>query len=131
MGRICYLRPVWCRKKQGTISFRGIETGKTEVIVWWEGQTDFVNLREVALILFSLVPANSGCERNFSNYSFVHSKLRNRLANDKAKESVYTFGNAKEMRGDSKEKDDISMVDEGSEAGSLNGDEIFSSENDK
>ena len=66
------------------------------MIVWWEGRTDFQNLRHVALKLFSLVPANSACERNFSNYSFIHSKLRNRLDNDTARKGVYVFANSKE-----------------------------------
>ena len=56
--------------------------------------------------MFCLTPANSACERNFSNYSFIHSKLRNRLGNDKAKESVYIFANAKEIKGEDDEASD-------------------------
>ena len=82
------------------------ESGETEVITWWEGHKEFKNLREVALLLFCLTPANSACERNFSNYSFIHSKLRNRLGNDKAKESVYIFANAKEIKGEDDEASD-------------------------
>ena len=42
----------------------------------------------------------------FSNYSFIHSKLRNRLGNDKAKESVYIFANAMEIKGEDDEASD-------------------------
>ena len=31
-----------------------LDSGTTSVIVWWEGRTDFQNLRHVALKLFSL-----------------------------------------------------------------------------
>ena len=88
----------YCNTKKGTRIFSGLENGNTSVIVWWEGNTDFPKLREVALKLFSLTPANSACERNFSNFSFVHSKLRNRLGNEKAKEAVYVFANSKEFK---------------------------------
>ena len=88
------------------------------MITWWEGQTNFHNLRHVALQLFSLVAANSACERNFSNFSFIHSKLRNRLGNDTAMKGVYVFANSKdhkEWRGnpaDDENEDDDSADDE-------------------
>ena len=88
----------YCNTNENARVFQGVKSGATRVIVWWEGQCDFPKLREIALQLFSLTPANSACERNFSNFSFVHSKLRNRLGNDKAREAVYVFANAKEFK---------------------------------
>ena len=88
----------YCKRNEDARVFQGVKSGATRVIVWWEGQSDFPQLREIALQLFSLAPANSACERNFSNFSFVHSKLRNRLGNNKAREAVYVFANAKELK---------------------------------
>ncbi len=41
----------------------------------------------------------SACERNWSSYGFIHSKSRNRLTNDRAKDLVFVFTNMRVARG--------------------------------
>ena len=88
----------FCRTHSKTAIFNGLRSGKTTVITWWEGQMEFNNLRDVALKLFSLVAANSACEKFFLNFAFIHSKSRNRLGNEKARKCVYVFANSKEYK---------------------------------
>ena len=40
----------------------------------------------------------SACERNWSTYSFIHSKRRNKLAPERAADLVYVFSNARVVR---------------------------------
>jgi hypothetical protein len=41
------------------------------------------------------VVSSSSCERNWSSYSFVHSKARNRLLPSRAEDSVYVYTNSR------------------------------------
>jgi hypothetical protein len=52
-------------------------------------------LPKIAKRILSLTCSTSSCERNWSMYSFVHSKSRNRLGVDKAEALVYLFTNSK------------------------------------
>jgi hypothetical protein len=61
---------------------------------WWHrvGGND---LPKIAKRIFSLTCFASSCERNWSMYSFVHSKSRNCLGVDKAEALVYIYTNSK------------------------------------
>jgi hypothetical protein len=41
------------------------------------------------------VVSSSSCERNWSSYSFVHSKARNRLIPSRAEDLVYVYTNSR------------------------------------
>jgi hypothetical protein len=55
-------------------------------------------LPKIAKRILSLTCSASSCERNWSMYSFVHSKSRNRLGVDKAEALVYIYTNSKLFR---------------------------------
>jgi hypothetical protein len=52
-------------------------------------------LLKIAKRILSLTCSASSCERNWSMYSFVHSKSRNHLGVDKAEALVYIYTNSK------------------------------------
>jgi len=58
---------------------------------------NFPNLTKLARSLFSLVPSSSASERNFSTFSFIHTKLRNRLLIDKVQKLVFIKGNSSKL----------------------------------
>ncbi|KAL2630312.1 hypothetical protein R1flu_014998 [Riccia fluitans] len=53
------------------------------------------NLRLIAMDILGLTTVASVCERGWSLYGFVHSKLRNRLAVDRQHKLVYVHHNAR------------------------------------
>jgi hypothetical protein len=55
-------------------------------------------LPKIAKCILSLTCSTSSCKRNWSMYSFVHSKSRNRLGIDKAEALVYIYTNSKLLR---------------------------------
>jgi hypothetical protein len=64
---------------------------------WWNrigGQA----LPIIAKRILALTCSASACERNWSMYSFVHSKSRNRLGVEKAESLVYIYANSKLLR---------------------------------
>jgi hypothetical protein len=58
---------------------------------------NFPSLAKLARSLFSLVPSSSASERNFSTFSFIHTKLRNRLLTDKVQKLVFIKGNSSKL----------------------------------
>jgi hypothetical protein len=61
---------------------------------WWH-RVGGNALSKIAKRILSLTCSASSCERNWSMYSFVHSKSRNRLRVDKAEALVYIYTNSK------------------------------------
>ena len=47
--------------------------------------------------LFTLCASSAASERNFSSFSFIHTKLRNRLSDEKVVKSVYVYANRKNL----------------------------------
>lgn len=72
----------------------------TTVHQWWESidAEEFPGIRKLALRLFSLCASSSASERNFSTFSFIHNKLRNRLKEDTVEKLVHVFANCKELK---------------------------------
>jgi hypothetical protein len=50
-------------------------------------------LQKVAVRVLVMVSGAGACKRNWSAYDFVHSKKRNRLAPERARDLVYVFTN--------------------------------------
>jgi hypothetical protein len=64
--------------------------------LWWFtcGSIGKLLPRIVQRILAQVV-SSSSCERNWSSYSFVHSKARNRLLPSRAEDLVYVYTNSR------------------------------------
>ncbi|KAK4394451.1 hypothetical protein Sango_1599400 [Sesamum angolense] len=62
---------------------------------WWYNYGDEApNLRKkIAVKVLSQTCASSGCERNWSTWSLIHTKLQNRLATEKLHKLVYAHYN--------------------------------------
>ena len=66
---------------------------------WWElFGSCALTLKPIAVRVLSQICSASSCERNWSNYGFVHSKSRNRLSTKRGKVLVYVFSNLKLQR---------------------------------
>ncbi|CAN6353633.1 unnamed protein product [Urochloa humidicola] len=64
--------------------------------LWWNqygGQCK--ELQRLAKLIVSQCTSSSGCERNWSTFALVHSKLRNRLGYEKLDKLVYVHYNLK------------------------------------
>jgi hypothetical protein len=64
---------------------------------WWH-RIGSTALLKIAKHILLLTCSTSSCERNWSIYSFVHSKSRNRLRVNKAEALVYIYTNSKLLR---------------------------------
>jgi hypothetical protein len=64
---------------------------------WWStfGKMACPNLGIVAVRVLSLVSSACACERNWSDYGFIHSRLRNRLDPERAKKLVAVFATSR------------------------------------
>ncbi|XP_073063748.1 uncharacterized protein [Primulina eburnea] len=61
---------------------------------WWNDYGDDApHLRKIAIKILSQTCSSSGCEKNWSTWSLVHTKLRNRLAVEKLHKLVYVHYN--------------------------------------
>ena len=64
--------------------------------VWWYTSGSVGNiLPGIARRILAQVMSSSSCERNWSSYSFVHNKARNRLHPSRAEDLVYVYTNSK------------------------------------
>jgi len=82
------------RTKQGEFSSdivrRMVIDHRTSPAAWWAtfgGDTPV--LQRVARHLLSRCAASSGCERNWSTFAYIHTKLRNRLSHQKLDKLVF------------------------------------------
>ena len=61
---------------------------------WWNNYGDEgPHLQKIAIKILSQTCSSSGCERNWSTWSLIHPKLRNRLAMKKLHKLVYVHYN--------------------------------------
>ncbi|KAJ7977288.1 HAT transposon superfamily protein [Quillaja saponaria] len=66
---------------------------------WWKSfGAETPNLQQFAIKVLSLTCSSSGCERNCSVFENVHSKKRNRLAQERLSDLVYIKYNRALMR---------------------------------
>ena len=52
-------------------------------------------LQEIAIKVLSQTTSATNCERNWSTFSYIHTKTRNRLKYKKLQKLVYSFYNMK------------------------------------
>ena len=64
---------------------------------WWmmNGGEHYALLRNLAMRVLSQCSSNSGSERNWSIYKYIHSTIRNQLLADRADKLVYMYCNEK------------------------------------
>lgn len=60
-----------------------VKDRKVSVKTFWNGLGMFPLLRSIATIVFGAACSSAAVERNFSAQQFVHSKIRNRLSQDR------------------------------------------------
>lgn len=66
---------------------------------WWFAHgRKWPNLKLIAMRVLAQCPSSSPSERNWSAYDFVHSKVRNRLTQQRAEMLVYIFHNLRSLR---------------------------------
>jgi hypothetical protein len=74
-----------------------IQEAHMEPHQWWHRMGGNA-LPKITKCILSLTCSASSCERNWSMYSFIHNKSRNRLGVDKAEALVYIYTNSKLLR---------------------------------
>jgi hypothetical protein len=66
---------------------------------WWDAMgSEAKALQTIARRLLAQVCSASSCERNWSMYSYVHNKSRNRLLHSRAEDLVYIYTNSRLLR---------------------------------
>jgi hypothetical protein len=67
-----------------------------EAIDYWKlvGATDFLNLSKIAIDVCGIHCSSAASERIWSTYRFIHSRLRNRLTNDKIEKMIFIYENS-------------------------------------
>lgn len=72
-----------------------VQQAKFDPLEWWTlaSKTKFSMARKLALRVFSVPTSSAASERSWSIHSFIHSKLRNRLSNDRAEKLVFVYTN--------------------------------------
>jgi hypothetical protein len=89
-----------CKERRGPYSpteAPSIREANLEPHQWWH-RVGGKALPKIAKRILLLTCSISSCERNWSMYSFVYSKSRNRLGVNKAKALVYIYTNLKLLR---------------------------------
>jgi hypothetical protein len=66
---------------------------KTAHQYWLADGSQWPELQNIALKIFSLATSSASCERSFSNQGFIHSKLRNTLSSDRVEKLVFIRAN--------------------------------------
>ncbi|RWW16754.1 hypothetical protein GW17_00019344 [Ensete ventricosum] len=62
-------------------------------VEWWlQFKGDIPNLRKIVVHVLSQT-TSSGCERNWSTFALIHTKVRNRLSYRRLKKLVYVHYN--------------------------------------
>ena len=62
--------------------------------VWWrEYGSQTFELQHIATRVLCVAASSPSCERNWSAYDFIHTKIRNRLKASRARDLVYCFCN--------------------------------------
>jgi hypothetical protein len=54
--------------------------------------------------MLSLITSSASCERNFSSFGYIHSKVRNRLKNPKVNALVYIYTNLRALSGNKRKR---------------------------
>lgn len=67
---------------------------------WWQQHAGdaFPQLQPLAITVLAQCTSASASERNWSNYAYIHSRQRNRLTFERARDLVYLFANLRLKR---------------------------------
>jgi len=70
---------------------------KVDLLTWWKGNFGAVapELTNVAARVLSIPTSSAASERNWSTFSYIHDKKRNKLTNDRTFKLVYIYFNNK------------------------------------
>ena len=86
-----------CRDPYSPLEASEIQEAHMEPHQWWH-RVGGNALSKIAKCILSLICSVLSCERNWSMYSFFHSKGYNRLGVDKIEALVYIYTNSKLLR---------------------------------
>ena len=81
---------------------------------WWGGLCKSSPLSSVAKMLLNIPPSSAAAERNFSAFSTIHTKKRNRLTTQRASKLVYVYHNSRLLKGFAANVNDESETDDSS-----------------
>lgn len=70
------------------------ENSKTRIQYWQIDGDGFPIIKKIAMVVFGMMTSSAASERNFSTFSFIHSKLRNSLNIGRVEKLVYIKSNA-------------------------------------
>ena len=93
---IVYVELLKLRAKSGPFSrpLNWAAAKKMDLVLWWKSlflsYTKLIQLAKWALLIS---PTTSAAERNWSAFSYIHSKNRNSLLNDQVNKLVYIYWN--------------------------------------
>ena len=94
------------RREEDSFRYKVLSKGSQCVLQFWQSDASYwPNLQKIALKVFSMPRSSAASERNFSTFGFIHSKLRNRLSEEKLEKLVYIKFNS-ESNGCENECDD-------------------------
>jgi len=66
--------------------------------LWWQSWSTS-KLQQLAIKVLSIPTSSAAAKRNFSTFSFINNKIRNRLKNDRIKKLVYIYENLRMYNG--------------------------------
>jgi hypothetical protein len=84
------------KSKRGLFGMKAVQEAAKRMPAhsWWQRYgSSCPELQRVAVRVLSQVSSASSCERNWSNYDFIHNRKRNRLQPLRADDLVYVFSN--------------------------------------
>lgn len=89
------------RSKVGVFGRPTVQNLAKSMTAWewwrdWGGSAPM--LRQLAMKVLSQAASACSCERNWSNFGFIHSRLRNRLTAERAADLVYVFSNLRVLK---------------------------------
>ncbi|MEN9638153.1 MAG: hypothetical protein RLZZ262_21 [Bacteroidota bacterium] len=74
-----------------------VKKSKPPFEYWLADGSEWPELQQIALKLFSLATSTASAERSFSSQGFLHSKLRNRLGPEKTEKLMFIRSNYKQF----------------------------------
>ena len=80
-----------------TSKLQDVSRNKEPLSFWVSWGSGFPRLQKIAISLFSTCTSAASAERIWSVFDFVHSKRRNRLANDKVERLVFIYSNSRRL----------------------------------
>ncbi len=89
--------------QRGGVAFTSPHTWRREYLVkplfWWESfGYDHPHLQQIALRLLAQDCSSGACERNWSSFSLIHTKIRNKLSSRQLERLVYCRSNMRMLR---------------------------------